>query len=94
MFDADGVEIKVGDKVWLLDGTSGVVIGIDHKVKSVKVDRISNPWILAYGVTHKEPDSLEKLHDDMVEAYNDWQSDPNVLVEFADRLTAIMERDA
>ena len=45
-------------------------------------------------LTHKEPDSLEKLRDDLMAAHESWDGDPNKLVDYADRLTALMERGA
>lgn len=50
-------------------------------------------WDYARSVSHIEPDSLEKLRDDIASyvSLTDHQSKPS---EWADRLTALMERDA
>ena len=45
-------------------------------------------------ITHRHPDSLEKLRDDMMAANECWDGDPNKLVDYADRLTALIERGA
>ena len=45
-------------------------------------------------LTHREPDSLEKLRDDLMAAHESWDGDPNKLVDYADRLTALIERGA
>lgn len=99
VFDADGVEINIGDTVWgKYSGVEHEVLGFDTcdgllcvRIRNVETGSIggASPNLL----TLKKPDSLEKLRDDMVSAYNDWQSDPNTLIEFADRLTDLMERD-
>lgn len=95
ILDADGVEIKVGDTVWFLYG--------DHH--KFVVDRIyedhSLGWIVADGgdkeryfqptkLAHKEPDSLQKLLTDM----EDLQEVDDVVPEWIDRLSALIERSA
>lgn len=43
---------------------------------------------------NREADSYEKLRDDMRNNYGNWKTDPNEWLDYADRLTALMERDA
>ncbi len=102
ILDADGVEIKVGDTVWLT--TSGKKLRVDG-FTPWKYVRCSNPEIdgdheaglnfAPESLTHREPDSLEKLRDD-IDMYvrNGWNISQPKAEEFASRLTAIMERDA
>lgn len=102
ILDADGVEINVGDTVWLT--TSGKKLRVDG-FTPWKYVRCSNPEIdgdheaglnfAPESLTHREPDSLEKLRDD-IDMYvrNGWNISQPKAEEFASRLTAIMERDA
>lgn len=98
VFDADGVEIKDGDEVWSIEtGKYGVVSKVGFfktafSIGNIMLEGVREPYF-GYYFTHREPDSLEKIRDDMMAAHEDWKSDPNTLVEFADRITAIMERD-
>lgn len=99
ILDADGVEINVGDTVWLT--TSGKKLRVDG-FTPWKYVRCSNPEIdgdheaglnfAPESLTHREPDSLEKLREDMQKSYD--ISGVIVLGRYLDRLTAIMERDA
>lgn len=94
VLDADGVEIKVGDTVWgKYSGVEHEVLGFDTcdgllcvSIRNVKTGSTggASPNL----ITHREPDSLEKLLDDMRE-------DDSLRGEnYVYRLTAIMERDA
>lgn len=104
VLDADGVEIKVGDTVWHTDHNAGKmkVIEITDKTFDVgsgeehliKVENDMFGEVLAFNLTHIEPDSLEKLRDDMRNNHENWETDPNAWLDYADRLTALMERDA
>lgn len=99
ILDADGVEINVGDTVWLT--TSGKKLRVDG-FTPWKYVRCSNPEIdgdheaglnfAPESLTHREPDSLEKLRDDVLDTCEPITS--VIKQEWADRLTAIMERDA
>ena len=76
VLDADGVSIKVGDTVWAAYGERR-----KHVVKAVCSDGSLHPnlltvdgcmvdyedggWDLAKRVTHKPPDSWEKLEEDV-----------------------------
>lgn len=102
ILDADGVEINVGDTVWLT--TSGKKLRVDG-FTPWKYVRCSNPEIdgdheaglnfAPESLTHREPDSLEKLLDDIdIYVRNGWNISQPKAEEFASRLTAIMERDA
>lgn len=96
VFDTDGVIYAEGQTVW----------STDHEtLESAKVIRVSNGHIdviWADGergeslnplhLTHREPDSLEKLRDDMLKVYEkrgDIRADG-----WAFRLTALIERGA
>lgn len=113
MLDADGVEIKVGDKVYLVPGKHCGTFPLRYYMAGVEYTVVENKslshkadgricisrgdFVLGFPmpeqVTHCEPDSLEKLRDDI---YNGANSSPAMFVvkSWADRLTAIMERDA
>lgn len=111
VLDADGVPTKKGETVWYapayatkdnagpwkvleVQGCDSVLIGRgylpgeDDYMETVSGEA---PDIL----THREPDSLEKLRDD-IDMYvrNGWNISQPKAEEFANRLTAIMERDA
>ena len=95
---AYGVEIKVGDTVWgKYSGVEHEVIGFDScdgllcvSIRNVETGSTggSSPNLL----THREPDSLEKLRDDMMT--EDKTRGISCVQGWVHRLTAIMERDA
>lgn len=104
ILDADGVEINVGDTVWLT--TSGNKLRVDG-FTPWKYVRCSNPEIdgdheaglnfAPESLTHREPDSLEKLRDDIAgfKAEGTYHGAIDAFLQRCeDRLTAIMERDA
>lgn len=100
--DADGVEVKDGDTVWFCGDDTGA-----YTVSAVE-ETLGGGWCLTVyndaatihevrpsQVTHREPDSLEKLRDEMTrkrQALNAPSMDE--LETWADRLTALMERGA
>lgn len=95
MLDADGVEVKVGDTVWrITDGLEVVVTGLERVGFVDQKGLCLNPKCY----THREPDSLEKLRDDIAEGLADVAIPANVWdikrAEWCDRLTALMERGA
>lgn len=103
ILDADGVEIKVGDTVWgKYSGVEHDVLGFDTcdglllvSVRNVKTGSTggASPNLL----THREPDSLEKLRDDIAgfKAEGTYHGAIDTFLQRCeDRLTAIMERDA
>lgn len=104
VLDADGVPCKKGETVWNLDDSTKWEIVDIHQtepcisVHQLDIDKyVSGGWFLASGFTHREPDSLEKLRDDIANRVTDKRCpvyQDAVLRSYADRLTAIMERDA
>lgn len=103
VLDADGVEIKVGDVVWM----KGVPKGVPNEpliVSGFKDDRVlmsfHNETSLGYlpdKLTHREPDSLKKAVDDLGELLNFPMCDDiklDKVEEVYNRLTSLVERDA
>lgn len=98
VLDADGVEIKVGDTVWgKYSGVEHEVIGFDScdgllcvSIRNVETGSTggSSPNLL----THREPDSLEKLLDDILS--EDRMRGISCVQDWAYRLTALIERGA
>lgn len=103
VLDADGVEIKVGDTVWNLENgheyevtilpTHDVIpfytVELLHKLSGMptafKPERL----------THKEPDSLEKLRDDMSKYLDRGLFDAEKQYSIAlNRLSDLIERSA
>lgn len=68
MRDADGVEINVGDKVWLLNGIDNelVVEEIDDESGWVGTRSANGGCLSVYNthLTHTRPDSWERLEED------------------------------
>lgn len=98
MLDADGVEIKVGDTVWHIESPERKMT-VDSFQDAISIGKFVRCTFNGYidnfnprSLTHREPDSLEKLRDDLMAAHESWNGDPNKLVVYADRLAAIMER--
>lgn len=99
--DAEGVEVKVGDTVWFFDKVAGGPVGDPMEVdKAVCGTLMFEGGVVmpAYMMTHREPDSLEKIRDDIAEGLADVAIPANVWdikrAEWCDRLTALMERGA
>lgn len=98
VFDADNKEIKVGDTVWEIDSDQDYeVMDFANRAaglvqcRSLETGECED--IDADNLTHKEPDSLEKLHRDMAafaEVGADCTSD--CCRTFADRLAALIEK--
>ena len=101
VLDADGVEIKVGDTVWHKEmGIKFLVTKLPTPdyYSSVEV-KTTEPPIYTTGydpnlLTHREPDSLEKLRDDMKRNIDNMRLPSATYCEAYNRITAIMERDA
>lgn len=113
ILDADGVPIHVGDTVWATDPEtlmSGAVSSVFRGNVSVKwKDDVETFKIDPEDLTHREPDSEERVKQDAMhgsKAYckkygltPEWD-DGNPVFEYVmvehimNRLTAIMERDA
>lgn len=104
ILDSDGVPCKKGETVWkLADSTKWEIIDIHPTepritVRQLDTDKdVSGGWFLAEEYSHREPDSLEKLRDDIAEFSADGAYHGAIdafLQRCEDRLTAIMERDA
>lgn len=101
VFDAEGVRICKGDTVWHKGtGDKFTVIGLPSPgcYQSVQVEDFLSGFKTGYDpdrLTHSEPDSLEKLRDDM-KAFGEVAADcdSSCCIEYADRLTALIERGA
>ena len=105
VLDADGVPIEVGDAVWLIDSPTGIEEHAGERLKveaavdgCVNVRTESGMVMLPHNgqLTHREPDSLERLLDDIA-AYKTDMAEPgsildDALGEWADRLAALIER--
>ena len=98
VLDADGVPIKVGDTVWSVDGgpkwTISYVCPDEIGVTSDEI--MHGTMFCPDSLTHKEPDSLEKLRDDMaLDASADGAAiSSSRLGVYATRLSALIERGA
>lgn len=94
LLDADGIEIKVGDTVWVKNSPFEPLLVSGFKDGRVLMS-YHNETSLGYkptSLTHSEPDSLEKLLAELRGV--DFIPSKEYLNHIADRLTAIMERDA
>lgn len=96
--DAEGVEVKVGDTVWFFDKVAGGPVGDPMEVdKAVCGTLMFEGGVVmpAYMMTHREPDSLEKLRAS-IKAVSTVAcgASKGEVKEWADRLTALMERGA
>lgn len=97
MLDADGDPIKVGDVVWgVKSGCKYEVIEVPdaHLFSTVDIRNVetgSTGGIYAGLLTHKEPDSLEKLRDDI---RNSNHATNACAAMWDKRLTALIERGA
>ena len=105
VLDADGVEIKVGDTVWDKQGNKLEVKDIDHSDDPEDQEHLvwcgayrcgCKWWNIADQLTHKEPDSLEKLRDDMKAwlEYPPMEAEGIAIGKWRDRLSALIERGA
>lgn len=102
VLDADGVEINVGDTVWHANH-QWVVIGIVYHEGQpwVQIDNTGGDTSCSVQerrpstITHKQPDSLERLQQFAVDsaAYADG-CEQDKFLEIADRLKSLIERGA
>lgn len=112
VLDVDGVEIKVGDKVYLVPGKHCNAFPLRYYMPGVEYTVVENNSLAhkengricisrgdsALGfpmpeqVSHREPDSYEKLRDDMMT--EDKTRGISCVQGWVHRLTALMERDA
>lgn len=102
VFDAEGVRIRKGDTVWHVCGSNPwKVVSVDSRGVFVRdevlPDGEGGSMFGGYSLTHKEPDSLEKLRDDVSRTLDKSQAvfpcGRQGLEEIRDRLTALMERE-
>lgn len=99
VLDADGVEIKVGDTVWHIPtGKKYTAESIYTAYDGDILVKCTAGGLNVKNLTHKEPDSLEKLRDDMLNYWNECENEEDnrkewASSEWADRLTALIERD-
>lgn len=101
VLDADGVEIKVGETVWCVYHTERFVVEDIHEASgvmfvNVRGDGEHRTCFKPHELSHREPDSLEKLLERM-ESYaqkNEGYVDGSKVGDFSKELRAIMERDA
>lgn len=99
VLDADGVEIKVGDTVWDIKCHNCVkhtVIDIIHDDDCIICD--DKLTYTAHLLTHKEPDSLEKLCDDVAKwlqkytAFTPYEAVESIGEEIIERIGKLIER--
>ncbi len=108
VLDADGGEIKVGDTVWDLDSGEKLTV-VEFANREHGIIQCSNEEDEYYGdhdahrLTHREPDSLEKLQRDMSSAIKsvkgqlfecDRHINMDTVEKWSERLTALVKRDA
>ena len=95
VLDADGVPIEVGNVLYRTTDGMKVIVAKLEKGQFVDGDGVGcNPSYF----THREPDSMERLRDDILEAVDELESTPykgthDRLLMIADRLTALIELD-
>ena len=70
VLDADGVPINVGDTVWTVysgekEKVAGILLG-----KRIAIE--SGGWRRSVDLTHKHPDSLERIEEDARKMYSDY----------------------
>ena len=72
VLDADGVEIKVGDTVWTLDGLEGVVTKVEDGAAYIAYESDYAQCEEAANLTHARPDSWERLEEDAAKSDCDY----------------------
>lgn len=106
--DADGEPLEVGATYWVVDESdcsminrkTGMPVLVTHMCgKRCTCEYEGEGGIFcgftdAKNLTHREPDSLVKLRDDMHDYLDACGEEWREMRQYADRLTAIMERDA
>lgn len=99
---ADGVPINIGDTVYTEDGDAGDVIGIyfiQHKENVACTLSDGNNIVCAsHGLSHEQPDSLERIADELDEQAGSltkdgytWQDD--AIHELADRIRKLADKE-
>lgn len=96
--DADGVEIKVGDTVWSTDPSTlyscTVTEILNRSLIMIEWEDGQTDRCSAEAVTHKEPDSLEKLREDVDCMLRNLECDTDTADEIERRFFALIERGA
>ena len=97
VLDADSVETKEGDTVWSRAGVEYIVIEIESESRvHLRIPGEIESFVImpCDCLTHKEPDSLEKLRDDMKRwlEYFPIEADGIAIKEWSDRLSALIEK--
>lgn len=98
VFNAEGERIKVGDTVWDTRSNKQYTVQ-DVRPGLITLDKSICPHhtVSPEHLTNREPDSLEKLRDDILDLAAD-DRDASFMDEalhgYADRLTALIERGA
>lgn len=78
VLDADGVQINVGDVVYFVDSAEAFdVLGVesdgDEPVHIGRKDRTStDAWVSPGDLTHKQPDTLERIEEDARKSLYDY----------------------
>lgn len=78
VLDADGVPIKVGDVVYFVDSAEAFdVLGVesdgDENVHIGRKDKTAtDAWVSPGDLTHKQPDTLERIEEDARKAFTDY----------------------
>ena len=78
VLDADGVQINVGDVVYFADSAEafdvlGVESGGDESVHIGRKDGTStDAWVSPGDLTHKQPDTLERIEADASKTFSDY----------------------
>ena len=78
VLDADGVQINVGDVVYFVDNAEAFdVLGVesdgDEPVHIGRNDGTStDAWVSPGELTHKQPDTLERIEKDAMKTFNDY----------------------
>lgn len=95
VYDADGVECLTGQTVWDENGQKLSILSIDSEDDiHVIEDDGTNRLIAAKFLTHHEPDSLTKIRNEIDVQTNFGWALTKDLIEWRDRLTALIERGA
>lgn len=105
VLDADGVPIEVGDELWSVETGARYIVekmGSNgrYECHDMLVRDANGMTFRAMGrlYTHREPDSMERLRDDILAAVDELESTPykgthDRMLMIADRLTTLIELD-
>lgn len=93
VLDADGVEIKVGDTVWTLDGLEGVVTKVENGAAYIAYESDYAQREEADNLTHTRPDSWERLEEDAEKNPFDYCKDVGHRLDTCENSEAYKARD-